>query len=109
MFIKWKPTAINWIFAIVFWGSQFFGKKCLIQTMLEKNISLPQPIWLRLNSSWAIFFILMGILNLYVVYNFDTDTWINFKLFGLMSLTIVFVVIQFIYISKHLKLNENKE
>jgi len=108
MFIKWKPTAIYWGFACVFFFTQLFNKKTLIQSMMESNISLPPEIWKKLNTSWGIFFILMGILNLYVVYNFDTNTWVNFKLFGLLGFTLAFVIIQGIYLSKHIR-NEEPE
>ena len=65
-------------------------------------MKLPEPIWTRLNLSWVVFFSLLGLLNLYVVYNYDTDTWVNFKLFGLMGLTIAFVIGQGIYMARHI-------
>jgi intracellular septation protein len=101
-FIKWKPTAINWAFGIAFLVSQFIGSKPLTQRMLESNITLPKSIWLRLNLSWVLFFVLTGIANLYVAYYFDTDTWVNFKLFGLMGITIVFIIVQAIYMTQYL-------
>lgn len=109
MFIKWKPTVVNWLFAIVFLGSQFIGKKCVIQRVMEKNIQLPEVIWGRLNLGWVVFFTAMGILNLYVVYNFDTDTWVDFKLFGLMGFTLAFVVAQGFYLVRHMKPDSDAE
>ena len=106
MFIKWKPSVVNWIFAIVFLGSQFIGSKTIIERMMSKNVTLPATVWLKLNMSWVIFFIALGIINLFVVYNFDTDTWVNFKLFGMMGLTILFVIIQAIYMSRHMQTSE---
>lgn len=103
LFIKWKPTAINWAFALVFLGSQWVMKKPLIQSMMEKGVSLPDDVWQRLNLSWVIFFVLMGVANLYVMYYFDTNTWVNFKLFGVLGLTIAFVVAQALYLSKHIQ------
>ena len=103
LFIKWKPTAINWCFALIFLGSQFLGQKPLIQRLMEKNINLPLLVWQRLNLSWIAFFGLTGAINLYVAYNFSTNIWVNFKLFGILGLTIVFVIIQAIYLTKHLK------
>lgn len=103
LFIKWKPTAINWAFALVFLGSQLFMSKPLIQKMMEKNVQLPTLIWKRLNLSWAVFFFLMGDANLYVIYHFDTDTWVNFKLFGVLGLTVLFVIIQAIYLTRHIE------
>jgi intracellular septation protein len=103
MFIKWKPSVVNWIFAVAFLGSQFIGNKTIIERMMGANITLPASIWLRLNMSWVVFFIALGIINLFVVYNFDTDTWVNFKLFGMMGLTILFIVAQAIYMSRHVQ------
>jgi len=103
MFIKWKPTVINWLFAVAFIGSQFIGKKSLIQRMMSDHMVLPNKIWLHLNIAWTLFFIALGIANLYVVYNFDTETWVNFKLFGLLGLTFVFVVAQSLYVARFIK------
>lgn len=101
-FIKWKPTVVNWILALVFIGSEFIGDKNIIRRMLEANIELPQNIWRNLNIAWAGFFILSGILNLYVAFNYDQETWVNFKVFGLLGLTIIFVIIQGFYMSRYL-------
>jgi intracellular septation protein len=103
VFIKWKPTAINWLFAAVFIGSQFMGKKTVIERMMGANITLPSAIWTKLNLAWAIFFIALGALNIYVAFSFDTATWVNFKLFGLMGLTFVFIFAQSFYLMPYLK------
>ncbi len=103
MFIKWKPSVINWIFGVVFIGSQFIGKKNIIQRMLGAQLELPQTIWRNLNSAWVLFFIALGFLNLYVVYNYDTDTWVDFKMFGLMGLTLGFMLLQGLYLARHIK------
>ena len=103
MFIKWKPTVLNWMFAAAFLGSQYIGKKSIAERMLAENISLPQHVWTRVNWSWVTFFTILGCANLYVVYNFDTDTWVNFKLFGMMGLTILFVLLQAVYLSRYVK------
>jgi len=103
LFIKWKPTALYWVLAIAFLLSQFIGKKPIIQRLLEQNIELTLKVWNQLNLSWAIFFSCMGFANLYVVYNFDTNTWVNFKLFGTMGITLVFIIAQGIYMSKQQK------
>ena len=100
MFIKWKPTAVNWLFAVVFLGSQYIGDKPLVRRMMEKTVTLPETIWNRLNLSWAVFFFAVGAVNIYVVYHFDTDTWVNFKLFGIVGLTLVFIVAQALYMSR---------
>ncbi len=102
LFIKWKPTAIYWIFAIVFLGSHFISKKPLIQKLLDNKMSLPSNVWSRLNISWVLFFAIMGVANIYVLYHFSTNAWVNFKLFGTLGLTIVFLVLQAVYMAKYM-------
>ena len=102
-FIKWKPTILDWLFAAAFLGSRFIGsRKPLVARMMGGTIDIPAEIWLRLNSAWMIFFAAMGVLNLYVVYNYDTPTWVNFKLFGMLGLTMAFVVAQAFYLARHI-------
>ena len=108
-FIKWKPTTLYWLSALVFIGSSFIGEKPLIRKMMEKNIELPESIWFKLNYAWALFFILMGSVNLYVAYTFDTDFWVNFELFGGAGFTMLFVFIQAIYLSKHVSTKNIKQ
>lgn len=102
-FIMWKPTIVNWILALVLLGSQWLAGKNLIRKMLEPNMALPEAIWTRLNIAWALFFGATGALNLYVAFNFSQETWVNFKVFGLLALTITFAVIQIALLSRHLK------
>lgn len=106
LFIKWKPTAINWAFAMVFLVSPWFMKKPLIQMMMEKGVSLSDAIWQRLNLIWVAFFIVMGCANWYVFTYFDTNTWVNFKLFGTLGLTLLFVLLQAAFLSKHIQNNQ---
>lgn len=101
-FIKWKPTGIYWLSALVFLSSTFVSKKPLIQSMMEGNVKLPPKIWGRLNIAWALFFIIMGAANLYVAYHYDTDFWVNFKLFGGSGFMLLFVFLQAIYLTKHM-------
>jgi len=91
-FIKWKVTIINEIFAIALLVSQYVFKKNIIKQFLAESLTLPEPIWVKLNLAWAIFFAFCGALNLYVAFNFDLDTWVNFKVFGLTGLTLTFAV-----------------
>jgi intracellular septation protein len=102
-FIKWKPTVLYWVFAIVLVGAQWLLDKNLIRLMMKAQIDLPDPIWIRLNLAWAAFFATMGVLNLYIAFNFPTSTWVNFKLFGFMGLMIAFVVAQTMFLSKYIK------
>jgi intracellular septation protein len=106
VFIKWKPTALYWALCIFFLASHFWGSKPCIQRLMESSISLPRQIWLTLNSAWAIFFGFMGILNLYVAYHFNTNTWVNFKLFGMLGLTLLFAIVQAIYLSRYIESSE---
>lgn len=103
MFIKWKPTVLNWLFGAVFLGSQYYGSKTVTERLMGKSISLAVPVWIHLNLSWVIFFFALGFINLYVVYFYDTDTWVNFKLFGMMGLTLLFVIIQAIFLARHIQ------
>lgn len=103
IFIKWKPSIIYWLFAAVFFGSHFIGKKPLIRYMMDKKIALPDKVWSRLNFSWVIFFAVLGFANIYVVYHYTTNIWVNFKLFGILGVTILFVVIQAFYLARFVK------
>jgi len=102
-FIKWKPTVLYWLFAAVLGASAYFFRKNLIRAMLGKQIELPEPVWGRLNLSWIGFFLVMGVLNLYVAYNFGTDFWVNFKLFGGIGLMVLFVVAQSFFLARHVE------
>ena len=99
-FIKWKPTIVNWLFGLAFLGSQFIGKKPVVQRLMEKGIQLPSRIWRQLNFAWFVFFAVMGSLNLYVAFNYSEATWVDFKLFGMLGLTFVFILAQGIYMSR---------
>lgn len=103
IYIKWKPTVVNWLFALAFLVTHFINSKTLVERMMGKAITLPKMVWKQLNMAWILFFIIMGFINLYVIYNFDTDTWVNFKLFGLMGLTFVFVIAQAFFLAKYIE------
>lgn len=103
IFIKWKVSVINWLFAAACLASQWFSKKNVVQRLLEEKISLSEKIWYRLNMFWVVYFFILGLLNLYVIYHFSTNTWVNFKLFGILGLTFGFVILQAIYLAKHVK------
>jgi intracellular septation protein len=144
IFVMWKPTIVNWLFGAVFLASQFIGKRTLIERMMGKAIDIPSAVWSRLNLMWIGFFVVTGLVNLFVVYigsgffaaqqalilasglqDIDLsacterfggellslcndayareDIWVNFKLFGMMGMTLVFVVAQAFYLSRHMK------
>ncbi len=109
VYIKWKPTVLNWLFALVFLGSQFIGKKNIAERMMGAQIRLPATLWTRLNIGWIVFFVVSGFANLFVMRHFDTATWVNFKLFGLLGMTLCFIVAQSVYISRHMVPEENDE
>ena len=108
-FIMWKPTVVNWVFALVFLGSQYIGKKNIVRRMMEKNISAPDFVWTPLNLSWVIFFILMGAVNLYVAFNFSEETWVQFKMFGMLGLTFIFAIGQSIFLARYITEQEESE
>lgn len=101
-FIKVKPTALYWLFALVLLFSNMLFKKNLIRSLMEEKMTLPDRIWSAVNLSWGGFFITLGILNLYVAWNFTTDTWVNFKLFGATGIMIVFIILQALMLSKYI-------
>lgn len=104
IFIKWKPTAVYWVFGLILAYGQLVWKQPLIRKLLQGSMDLPDKIWNKLNKTWIIFFAAMGALNLYVAYNFDTNTWVNFKLFGMFGITLVFALLQSMYLTKHIRL-----
>lgn len=144
IFVMWKPTVVNWLFALVFLASHFVGDRPLVQRMMAHAIEVPAQIWARLNWAWVLFFLVSGLVNLYVVYVYTgfygaqqglitatglsevdlsqcaagftgsllalcqdaqarEETWVNFKLFGMMGMTIAFVIGQAFYLARHIK------
>jgi len=103
VFIKWKPTVLYWLFAAVLAGGQLLFKRNFLRSMLGGQIQLPGAIWQRLNLAWVLFFTTVGGLNLYVAYNWPTETWVSFKVFGIFGLLLVFVVLQSVYLGRHMK------
>jgi intracellular septation protein len=102
-FIKWKPTVLYWAFGAAILISQVMLGKNLIRLMMEKQITLPDGIWQRLSLAWAVFFSMLGLLNLYVAYNFSTATWATFKVFGATAIMFIFIIAQSLFLSKYVK------
>ena len=100
-FIKWKPTVLYWLFAVTLLIAQVVFRRNLIKAMMAKQMTLPEPVWGKMLYSWVGFFTVMGVLNLYVAFNYSTDAWVNFKLFGGMGLMLVFVLLQALMLAKH--------
>jgi len=102
-FIKWKPTVLYWLFGVVLAVAALAFRRNLIRMMLSEQMQLPEPVWGRVNWSWVGFFAFMGAANLYVAYNFSTEAWVNFKLFGGMGLMIAFIVGQSMFLAKYMQ------
>lgn len=109
-FIQWKPTVLYWLFAVSLIGAQLIFKKNPMRSLMEKQISLPDNIWTKLNIAWAALFVILGFLNLYVAFNYSQDTWVDFKLFGITGIMFVFIIVQTLMLSKYLtKDDANKD
>jgi intracellular septation protein len=102
-FIKWKPTVLYWVMGSALLFGQLVLKKNGIKSLMGAQMDLPDAIWRLVNFSWVAFFTFMGFLNLWVAFNFPTATWVNFKLFGGLGLMMLFVLIQAVYLNKHIK------
>lgn len=105
-FIMWKPTVVNWLFAAAFLGSQWFTSKSLLQRMMDQALTLPDNIWVRLNYAWVTFFVISGLANLYVAYQFSEEIWVDFKLFGLLGLTVLFIIGQSLFLYRYMNHEE---
>lgn len=106
-FIQWKPTILYWLFTAGMLGAQLFFNKNPIRGLMEKQISLPDMVWSKLNIAWALLFLALGFLNLYVAYNYSQDIWVDFKLFGITGIMFLFIVLQTIFVSKYLPTEES--
>lgn len=108
-FIKWKPTVLYWMFAVILLGSQLFLGRNLLQKLLGSKVTLTEPGWRGLNFSWSGFFVFAGAINLFVAFSgyFSESQWVNFKVFGLMGLLVVFVIAQSLWLSKHMVESES--
>ena len=107
-FIKWKVTIVNWLFAAGFIATMLFGERTLIERMLGENVQLERALWRKLNVAWATFFLNVGAINLYVAYAFSTDVWVNFKLFGVLGLTLVFALLQGVWLAAKMPAEESQ-
>lgn len=106
IFFKWKPTVLYWVFAVVLIASHFIGEHPIIRRMMqsvsEGSFQLPDRVWIQLNLAWAVFFTFAGLTNIFVAYRYDEATWVNFKMFGLLGMTLGFLVLQSVWLSKYM-------
>ena len=100
-FLKWKAPVVNWLFALAFAGSHFIGDKLLIKRIMGHALTLPDAVWTRLNLAWIGFFLFCGAANLFVAFTYQS-IWVDFKVFGSLGMTLLFLVAQGIYLSRHL-------
>lgn len=107
-FIQWKPTILYWLFAASLLVAQFLFNKNPMRAMMEKQISLPNNVWAKVNIAWSALFVALGFLNLYVAFNYSQDTWVDFKLFGITGIMLVFIIGQTLLLSKYL-VNDDKD
>lgn len=109
-FIKWKPTVLYWLFALILLVGKLLFKKNFIQQLMGSQLQMPETAWNKMNTSWALFFIIVGIINIYVAFSghFTTEQWGTFKVFGMTLLLIVFAVGQSLWLSKYMQINQQK-
>ena len=103
IFLQWKFSIVNWLFAAAFLASHFLGDRPVIQRIMGDNVTLERGLWLRLSWAWIVYFIVMGAINLYVAYNFSENAWVNFKLYGSIGLTIVFALAQGVWLASKMQ------
>lgn len=109
MFIQWKPTVVYWLFASVLIGSRYVGQKTMIERIMGHAMELPTGMWRQLNLIWFANFLVLGAANLYVAYNYDQNTWVNFKVFGTLGLMLVTVIAQAIWIATQTSSDRQEE
>lgn len=102
-FLFWKPTVLNWAIALVFLGSHWIGEKTIVQRIMGGVAELASEQWAKLNLIWVGFFVLVGAVNLYVAYTFSEAFWVKFKLFGMLGLTLVFVIVQSVWLMRAMR------
>ncbi len=106
-FIKIKPSILYAFMGCALYASEFIFKKNLLEKLMSEQISAPPSVWRTLLHAWTWFFFGLSVLNYWVATNFDTETWVNFKLFGAMGLMVIFAILQAVYLSAHVKNEEN--
>jgi intracellular septation protein len=107
-FLKLKAPMVNWIFAGIFFASRFIGDKPAIEHMMGHAVNAPREVWMRLNNIWIYYFIILGAINLTVAFTLSEALWIQFKVFGNLILTFVFVIGQMPILAKYIEVDEDE-
>jgi intracellular septation protein len=100
-FIKWKPTVLYAAMAIALAIAVWVYKKNFLKMLLGSQMTLPEPVWMRLNMVWVVYSAFMALINAYVAAYYSTEAWVNFKLWG-YAFPLIFIVGQGFYISRYL-------
>lgn len=108
-FIKFKPTALYWMFAGVLLFSRLLFKRNLLRNMMQEKMTLPDAVWDKVNLAWSGFFAVLGVVNLYVAHNYSTETWVNFKLFGATGMMFAFILLHAIFLAKYMEPDEKEK
>ncbi|MEC7765331.1 MAG: inner membrane-spanning protein YciB [Pseudomonadota bacterium] len=106
-FLKWKAPIVNWVFATIFFASRFISDKPAIEHMMGHAVNAPKELWQRLNSIWIYYFILLGAINLTVAFALSETLWIQFKVFGNLVLTFIFILGQMPILAKYIDVEED--
>lgn len=101
IFLQWKAPIINFTFAFVFILNHWTGRKLFAKSMMESSLSLPDNIWRNLNLIWIVFFLFCGLTNAFIVLYLPA-IWVDFKVFGSLVMSLVFLIVQVIYLRPHL-------
>ncbi|MEJ2603216.1 MAG: septation protein IspZ [Gammaproteobacteria bacterium] len=108
LFLIWKPTILNWALAAACIGSLYIGERPLIQRLLQSAVELSARQWRQLTVLWGAFFAISGAANIFVAYRFGESAWVSFKLFGLLGMTLAFMVVQGIWLAVMISRNERQ-
>jgi intracellular septation protein len=103
LFFKWKPSIIYWALALGLVGAQLYRRKPTLESFMSHQLSLPPKIWAQLDYLWAGFLVVLGCANLAIAYQYTTEIWVNFKLFGTLGAFVVFILLQTLWLSRYAK------
>ena len=108
-YIKWKLSIAYWSLGVICCGSLFIGKGSILKSFLKGKVEMPSKNWVYLTLAWSLFFIALGFVNLYIIKHYDTNFWVNFKLFGTLGSTLAFLLIQAPFLAKYVIEDDKKD